>query len=152
MDSFLTVGTNCTIDVAKDASGNQVPYISYSNSSIPSSARLAYETYFPTTKSTGNFDGATTAGLYTGNWEVTSIPLDSAGEQPMDAQVSVGVYRDPSTGQADPIPMVTESKLGDANTNGWLCSESCIVGGNGSSTVAVGYGVKTNKLLLALMQ
>ena len=152
VDSFLTVGTNCTIDVAKDASGNQVPYISYSNSSIPSSARLAYETYFPTTKSTGNFDGATTAGLYTGNWEVTSIPLDSAGEQPMDAQVSVGVYRDPSTGQADPIPMVTESKLGDANTNGWLCSESCIVGGNGSSTVAVGYGVKTNKLLLALMQ
>jgi hypothetical protein len=153
VDSFLSVGTNCTIDVAK-VGGNQVPYIGYSDNSIPTSARVAYRTDF-TSNVTGQFDGADANSFYTGKWEISSVP-DS--ELPIDAQVSVGVYRD-STGALAAIPTYanqtygggTPGKIVDAG-NGWSCSETSNIYGNGTLNPAIGYAVKSNKLKLAQLK
>jgi hypothetical protein len=147
VDSYLSVGTNCTIDVAK-SNGHQVPYIGYymaANSGSCASLRYAYRTNFDSDVS-GKFDGTDSKDFYTGNWEITTIPEDT-DTIPDDALVSVGVYRNSSTGALTAIPSGTYSKVTESNT--LALSETCTVYGNGTTNAVLGYATTDGILKMA---
>jgi hypothetical protein len=150
VDSFLSVGTNICIDVAKDGAGNQVPYISYSMPAAfgtTASAKMAYRVRFtndlgqPNTV-TGQFNGATN-DLYTQNWEVSPVP---SAYTPADSNVNVAVFRDPS-GTLAAIPPGTNTVTTDTSANGWPVSPGRRIFGNGTLNPAVSYAVNENGIL-----
>ena len=75
VDANGAVGTKCTIDVVKNDSGKQVPYISYQliGGVATYNAKVAYRTDF----SQDNFAGADEKDFYTGKWEISVVPTSS---------------------------------------------------------------------------
>jgi hypothetical protein len=142
VDSYLSVGTYCTIDVGKDGSGHQVPYISYfmgANSGTSGSTRVAYRTDF----TSATFEGVDSSSFYTGKWEIETIPTSKT---PSESQVSVGLSKD-SSGLIQVFPTGTDST--HAETNTYAVSDSTRVYGNGTTNPVVGYACDENIIEMA---
>lgn len=148
VDSFSAVGAKCTIDVAKDASGNWVPYIGYQLSSYlgtPLGAKVAYRTDFT---SLGN--GAT-KDMYTGQWECSIVPTQNI---PNDDLINVGLRRN---ADGDAIAFRSSSYWseddivpGETISNSTLnVGNPTILHGNNTSNPIIGYGIDTGAIEMA---
>lgn len=139
VDANGAVGTKCTIDVAKNAAGNQVPYITYQmiGGVYTYNAKIAYRTNFTSTTSVPS--GADSKDMFTGDWEISVIPTESS-RLLKDDTINVGLWRAASqitvgtktyeAGEARPFTAnaywkasdkwfnatVTNSKLGTVNS------------------------------------
>ncbi len=91
VDANGAVGTKCTIDVAKNADGNQVPYITYQmiGGVYTYNAKVAYRTNFTSTTVP---NGADSKDMFTGDWEVSVIPTEST-RLLKDDTINVGLWR-----------------------------------------------------------
>ena len=135
VDSYSSVGTYCTIDVAK-VGNNHVPYIGYYSAALQdttASARVAYPVEFDKT-GYPTFPGAE-GDKYTGNWEVSIVPTNQI---PIIDRVNVGVHKT-AEGVLQAIP--TGRRVSDAETNEFPVSDSTIVFGNGTLNPAMVYCV-----------
>ncbi len=75
IDSYGIIGTELNIDVGLDLSGNSVPYISYYAGSC-ARPKVAFWTNITALSISSITDGADT-DVFTGVWEVTTIPTES---------------------------------------------------------------------------
>ena len=129
VDSYQLVGTQVTLDVAKDATGNVVPYIGYYSPSAQT-AKVAYPVIF-------NGRYPTKAGVendkYTGNWEVSNLPTNTI--TPKDDTVCVGVHKDWSTGVLAAIAS-SVGTLSDAGEDNNIPSRTA---GNGTTNPAIAF-------------
>lgn len=148
VDSFSAVGAKCTIDVAKDSSGNWVPYIGYQLSSYlgtPLGAKVAYRTDF-----TSLGDGAT-KDMYTGQWECSIVPTQNI---PNDDQINVGLRRD-ENGFAKKFRdsdywSTDDTAPGQTISNGTLnVGNATILHGNNTANPIIGYGIDTGAIEMA---
>jgi hypothetical protein len=146
VDSYLSVGTNCTIDVGYDGT-HYVPHLGYSmaaNSGTSASVRQAYRVDFTSNNNNANgnaFNGADASSFYTGIWEITTVPTNNT---PIDAQVSVGLYKN-GTGTITAFP--TGTNLNDAEANTFPVSNSTRIYGNGTSNPVVAYACQENGII-----
>ncbi len=148
VDSFSAVGAKCTIDVAKDSSGNWVPYIGYQLSSYlgtPLGAKVAYRTDF-----TSLGDGAT-KDMYTGQWECSIVPTQNI---PNDDQINVGLRRD-ENGFAKKFRDSDYWSSGDTAPGETIYNKILKVGnatilhGNNTANPIIGYGIDTGAIEMA---
>ena len=155
VDSFLSVGTWCTIDVAKVARENggfnYVPQIGYfvpANQDTSAASRIATPVKFD---ADGNptFNGAE-EDKYTGNWEITTVPTDKI---PIIDRVNVGVHKD-----ADGLQKAVPAKSGSqviskdvtvVNKSSYPVSDSTTVYGNGTMNPIVVYSVDDGPVEMA---
>lgn len=131
VDSYLDLGENITLDVAKDENGNQVPHIGYWGA-YPKKPRYAYlakpELLTVENYTAGDLDGTKT-DMYTGVWECTIVPTTSKAIQD---RVNVGVWKNNG--------VIKNSTTGtsSADTNWGKCY------GNGTSNAVLGYVTAPN--------
>ena len=132
VDSYLDLGENITLDVAKDENGNQVPHIGYWGA-YPKKPRYAYlakpELLTVENYTAGDLDGTKT-DMYTGVWECTIVPTTSKAVQD---RVNVGVWKD-SDGT------IKASKIGESSASQYY--GKCY--GNGTSNAVLGYVTAPN--------
>ena len=140
VDSYNSVGTYLTLDVADDENGNTIPYIGYWGSS-PALPRMAYLV------KGGNLGDGVKDDMYTGVWEssIVPVPIDESGSKLPEQgdkndernRINIGVWKDASG-------KLTDSKVGGqimastAADNG-TASGKCY--GNGTSNPILGYRV-----------
>lgn len=157
VDSFLSVGTWCTIDVAKVADSSKtggfdyVPQIGYfvpANQDTSAASRIATPVKFD---ANGNptFNGAE-EDKYTGNWEITTVPTDKI---PIIDRVNVGVHKNASGVQlAVPAKsglQVIYKDVSTVNKPGYPVSDSTTVYGNGTMNPIVVYSVDDGPVEMA---
>ena len=85
VDSYLSVGTNITVNVRKEGD-KQIPYIYYYNASAtqtPNSIKVAWQNDITTLR-----NGAVSDKFFTGAWEAMTIPTQNI---PSDATVCGGI-------------------------------------------------------------
>lgn len=150
VDSFQTVGTQLTIDVAK-VGNYQIPYIGYMGTT-PNKPRFAYlkdaaSFYAPTSPKE---DGVTTEDKFTGIWECSVVPTikveagvaDNEGVSALTQdemrRINVGVWK--SAG------VLTNSMISGANKyrDSYAGTEEGKCYGNGSSNAVLAYGVESS--------
>ncbi len=165
VDSHGAVGTKCTIDVAKDSSGNQVPYISYQliGGIKTYNAKLAYRKNFDSVSVPAGSEN----DMYTGDWEVSVVPAENLLK---DDTVNVGLWRD-ANGRAKAFSSNVYWKEGDrwfdgANSNVLgTVSEAAAAGGipngimpvgnpslvygNNTANPIIGYGIDSGAIEIA---
>ena len=129
VDSNGIVGSNLTLDVAKDESGNVVPYIGYYGSSGPKMAYLS---------DLGKAQSSVVAGavndMFTGYWEVTEIPTQSNA---VKDRINVGVWKD-----ADGvIKASTTGTNSHADETGNTSTDGSVYG-NGTAYPVLGYEIR----------
>ncbi len=135
VDSNGIVGSNLTLDVAKDSFGNVIPYIGYYGTSGPKMAYLN-ATGIPAEVTTIAGKTSTVEDMYTGYWEVTEVPTPS--KTPRD-RVSVGVWKDKTTGVIkESNSTIDASKPTGSNTD----STTAVTVGNGTLNPVVAYQVR----------
>ena len=152
IDSYLSVGTYCTIDVAKVSNGNggynHVPYIGYfvpANQDTSASTKQAKPIEF-------NEDGyplfnGVEDDKYTSKWEVTIVPTNKI---PIMDRVNVGVYKTTINnvkGVLTAIP--TGNRVDEAETNTFPVSNSTRVFGNGTTNPIVVYPLDDGPIEMA---
>ena len=96
VDSYLSTGTNITINV-KEENGKYVPYISYFFSSFtqtPSTVRIAWQNDMTSVK-----DGVVN-DRFTGSWECMSIPTENV---PVDGIICNGLPTTSDTYKDTPV-------------------------------------------------
>ena len=143
VDSYSLTGTNLSIDLAKDPSTMKwVPYIGYYMAGN-ANARLAYlvggvDSDVP--------DGAGKDEKYTGKWEISIIPTQSAIRE---YRISVGVFRNPNAGPNKGV--ITAIPTASIPAGQWITWKGVqpygregesIVGGNGTANPILGYAVE----------
>ena len=151
VDSFGSVGAKCTIDLAKNANGNWVPYIGYQMNAYLGTPLAAKIAYLPEGVSSAIPAGVNDEDYYTGDWEVSIVPTSNI---PNDDLINVGVWRDSngmakvftsnsdwSTGDVAPGQVVSNSTLNVGNAT--------IVHGNNTSNPIIGYGIDTGSIEMA---
>ena len=101
VDSYNSTGEYLTIDVALDESNNPIPQIGYysAGSSRPKFARWNAAKGSIKTLDADKMHGADEYNSYTGNWEVTNVPTQSAVRVSDEANkvkqnINVGVWKD----------------------------------------------------------
>ena len=101
VDSYNSTGEYLTIDVALDESNNPIPQIGYysAGSSRPKFARWNAAKGSIKTLDADKMQGADEYNSYTGNWEVTNVPTQSAVRVSDEANkvkqnINVGVWKD----------------------------------------------------------
>ena len=158
VDANGAVGTKCTIDVVKNDSGKQVPYISYQliGGVATYNAKVAYRTDF----SQDNFAGADEKDFYTGKWEISVVPTSSLLK---DDTINIGLWRD-SDGKAKAFTSNKNWKSADILQYGGTPGSSSfdsvsnktmavgspsIVYGNNTANPIVGYGVESGAIEIA---
>jgi len=151
VDSFLSTGAKCSIDVARNAAGYQVPHISYqmtSNIGTSASAKYAYRVTYPAAAGASSpvLAGVDATEAFTGDWEVSIIPTNRT---PIDDKINIGVHKvwnDAGTrGNQLAIPSGTDTT--QAETNAFPVSDSTIIYGNGTLNPAIAYAVEENGVL-----
>ncbi|MBP3743753.1 MAG: hypothetical protein J6J00_12285 [Treponema sp.] len=136
VDGSGVIGSNLTIDVALDASGNAIPRIGYYATSCIR-PKLAYRVDTASTAPAGSDDEA-----YTGAWECSVVPTDSSVNMQSNQynKINVGVWK--SSG------VITNSTSGTSdhtNTpNSYNSTSYGFVYGNGTSNAVLGYTIKVN--------
>ena len=158
VDANGAVGTKCTIDVVKNDSGKQVPYISYQliGGVATYNAKVAYRTDF----TQDNFAGADEKDFYTGKWEISVVPTSSLLK---DDTINIGLWRD-SDGTAKAFTSNKNWKSADilqygggAGTSSFASvyngtmnvGSPSIVYGNNTANPIVGYGVESGAIEIA---
>ena len=158
VDANGAVGTKCTIDVVKNDSGKQVPYISYQliGGVATYNAKVAYRTDF----TQDNFAGADEKDFYTGKWEISVVPTSSLLK---DDTINIGLWRD-SDGTAKAFTSNKNWKSADILKYGGTAGSSSfdsvsndtmavgspsIVYGNNTANPIVGYGVESGAIEIA---
>jgi len=145
VDSYQTVGTELTIDVAK-VGDYQIPYIGYMGST-PNKPRFAY------LKDAASFYAATSPKLdgvaedkFTGIWECTVVPTIKVENEVADKEggsaltehsmrrINVGVWKNKTTG-------VLEDSIG-TYLNSYAGTDEGKCYGNGTSNAVLAYAVK----------
>jgi len=122
VDSYGSQGQYITMEVAKDAAGNNIPYIGYYMNS------MSYPKYAYLAKPGGGVKaGVDEDNMYTGNWETIMLPTTSSIV--LD-DINIGVYKD-DEGKLQAIPTQTES----------AGAKNGIAGGNGTSNPVFAYGI-----------
>lgn len=155
IDSFLSVGTWCTIDVAKVARENggynYVPQIGYfvpANQDTSASAKIARPVHFDS-NGYPTFNGAVN-DKFTGYWEVVTVPT---AKIPIIDRVNVGVHKN-GDGVQIAIPAKNgttrvTSDVSAVNKSSYPVSDSTTVYGNGTMNPAVVYSVDDGPIQLA---
>ena len=154
VDAYLTVGTWCTIDVAKELKAgssteyNYVPQIGYFSPACEDSvagARIAKAVRFDA-NGCPLFNGAD-GNLFTGAWEVSVVPTEHI---PIIDRVNVGMYKD-SDGVLGAIPTGGKNRITVSTVNkpGYPVSDSTTVYGNGTLNPAVVYSLDDGPVELA---
>lgn len=158
VDANGAVGTKCTIDVVKNDSKKQVPYISYQliGGVATYNAKVAYRTDF----TQDNFAGADEKDFYTGKWEISVVPTSSLLK---DDTINIGLYRN-SDGTAKAFTSNANWKSADilqygggAGTSSFASVDNgtmnvgspSIVYGNNTANPIVGYGVESGAIEMA---
>ena len=158
VDANGAVGTKCTIDVVKNDSGKQVPYISYQliGGVATYNAKVAYRTDF----TQDNFAGADATDFYTGKWEISLVPTTSLLK---DDTVNIGLWRD-ADGKAKNFTSNKNWKSADILSYGGTAGSSSfetvsnnimavgspsIVYGNNTANPIIGYGVESGSIEIA---
>ena len=98
VDSYGNIGSELSIDVAMDSSGNPIPYISYyaNASGTPKIAYLLDST---------SLDSGSKSDKFTGKWEISFLPTES---DVLEDNINVGLWKNGTTGE------VVESVTKDA--------------------------------------
>ncbi len=144
VDSNGIVGSNLTIDVAKDkavndsGTGKIIPYIGYYGSTGPKLASLNVAAIPAEVTTVAGKTGAV-EDVFTGYWEITEVPVPANSNAPRD-RVSVGVYKNKTTGVLA-VP-----------ANGGTASTHSASGEPGTSTTSANgksYGNKTTNPVVA---
>ena len=170
IDANGAVGTKCTIDVAKNADGKQVPYITYQmiGGVYTYNAKIAYRTNFDSSL-TKVPSGADSKDMFTGDWEVSVIPTESS-RLLNDDTINVGLWRD-SSGNAKAFTSnaywKASDKWFDKSTSailGTVSGEDAATGvskavmdvgnpsliyGNNTANPIVGYGIDSGAIEMA---
>ena len=155
IDSFLSVGTWCTIDVAKVARENggynYVPQIGYfvpANQDTSASAKIARPVHFDS-NGYPTFNGAVN-DKFTGYWEVVTVPT---AKIPIIDRVNVGVHKN-----GDGVQIAIPAQIGKTSVtsvvsavskSSYPVSDSTTVYGNGTMNPAVVYSVDDGPIQLA---
>ena len=129
VDSNGIVGSNLTLDVAKDESGKVIPYIGYYGSSGPKMAYLS---------DLGKAQNSVVAGavndMFTGYWEVTEIPTQSNA---VKDRINVGVWKDAN----GVIKASTTGTNAHADETGNTSTDGSVYG-NGTKNPVLGYEIR----------
>ncbi len=131
VDSYGVTGEYLSIDVAKSAKGNNIPYIgSYMTSTKKPRYAYLVEKNDTVDYTTG---GVTTLGDFTGNWEVMLLPVTSFVTAD---NVNVAVWKDANGVITNSSPTASAPNA----TNGGTTSG--VVHGNGTQNAILGYATK----------
>ena len=149
VDAYLSTGARPTIDVTRvvdnTVSGgyDYVPYIGYqmnSNLNTTASARIAHPVKFDSNGIAAG-DGADSSDMYTGNWEVKTVPTENT---PIDAKVSAGVWTSGTNKVHTAIPHAAntfEAQNGTKTINSQATGQRAIIWGNGTLYPVISYAV-----------
>lgn len=154
IDSYLSVGTWCTIDVAKELKPgstteyNYVPQIGYfapASEDSTAAARIAKASKFDA-NGRPLFAGVEN-DKFTGAWEISVIPTQSI---PIIDRVNVGMYKD-ANGVLGVIPTGGDNRISVSPVSkpGYPVSDSTTVYGNGTTNPAVVYCLDDGPVELA---
>ena len=140
VDSYLSVGKELTIDVAKDASGNQIPYIGY-YANTPAKPRYAY------LANPSNISDGVSSDKYTGVWECTIVPTPSKMSDDSKRRINVGVWKTTEGVLRDSNYKGTSGQDSTGTNNGKDSSsgDSGVCYGNGTDNAVLAYGVMKSK-------
>ena len=142
VDNSNSVGEHLTLDVGVNSKGHSIPYIGYYTGAIkkPKYAYLVDPTVEdPTANFTQVADGADTDELYTGAWEVVTVPTPSIMTTNREDKVNVGLWK--SSGV---ITNSTRGTCSKANTiNDYASTNWSKTWGNGTANGVLGYQVTT---------
>lgn len=138
VDSYGSTGQYITMEVAKDTSGNNIPYIGYWMNSM-SYPKYAY--LVDTDISNGPKSGVDENNRYTGAWESIMLPTSS---EVLRDDINIGLYKYQSAqnghlkGEIREIP-----KLYSTSGTGteYAGEKNGIAGGNGTANPVLAYGI-----------
>lgn len=143
VDSYDNVGSYCTIDVGRTSSTSSqwIPYITYKRDASEVALKMAY----PIVNVSTEKPGASSAGFFTGNWDVCTIP--SANNSTNDL-VNVGLCKTWSNGVIQNFPTGADDFSYNPGGTYAICNSSVIYG-NGTQNPVVGYAVEQGYIEMA---
>ena len=142
VDSYDNVGSYCTIDVGRTSESSQwIPYITYKRDASEVALKMAY----PVVNVSTEKPGASSAGFFTGNWDVCTIP--SANNSTNDL-VNVGLCKDWGNGVIQDFPTGADDFSYNPGGTYAICNSSVIYG-NGTQNPVVGYAVEQGYIEVA---
>lgn len=143
VDSYDNVGSYCTIDVGRTSSTSSqwIPYITYKRDASEVALKMAY----PVVNVSTEKPGASSAGFFTGNWDVCTIP--SANNSTNDL-VNVGLCKTWSNGVIQDFPTGADDFSYNPGGTYAICNSSVIYG-NGTQNPVVGYAVEQGYIEMA---
>ncbi len=138
VDSSGIIGTQISLDVGLDSSGNPIPYIGYyAGSSVrPKVAYWASSTAISSASSlTGAADDA-----FTGAWEVSLVPTSSSVN---DDYVNIGLWKTTSATGLTTYTVPAYIKASSSSlTESTGVSDSGVILGNKTANPLLGYGIE----------
>lgn len=143
VDSYDNVGSYCTIDVGRTSSTSSqwIPYITYKRDASEVALKMAY----PVVNVSTEKPGASSAGFFTGNWDICTIP--SANNSTNDL-VNVGLCKDWGNGVIQNFPTGADDFSYNPGGTYAICNSSVIYG-NGTQNPVVGYAVEQGYIEVA---
>lgn len=143
VDSYDNVGSYCTIDVGRtnSTSSQWIPYITYKRDASEVALKMAY----PVVNVSTEKPGASSAGFFTGNWDICTIP--SANNSTNDL-VNVGLCKDWDDGVIQNFPTGADDFSYNPGGTYAICNSSVIYG-NGTQNPVVGYAVEQGYIEVA---
>lgn len=143
VDSYDNVGSYCTIDVGRTSSTSSqwIPYITYKRDASEVALKMAY----PIVNVSTEKPGASSAGFFTGNWDICTIP--SANNSTNDL-VNVGLCKDWGNGVIQNFPTGADDFTYNPGGTYTICNSSVIYG-NGTQNPVVGYAVEQGYIEVA---
>ena len=143
VDSYDNVGSYCTIDVGRTSSTSSqwIPYITYKRDASEVALKMAY----PVVNVSTEKPGASSAGFFTGNWDVCTIP--SANNSTNDL-VNVGLCKDWDDGVIQKFPTGADDFSYNPGGTYAIC-DSSVIYGNGTLNPVVGYAVEQGYIEVA---
>lgn len=142
VDSYDNVGSYCTIDVGRTSESSQwIPYITYKRDASEVALKMAY----PVVNVSTEKPGASSAGFFTGNWDICTIP--SANNSTNDL-VNVGLCKDWGNGVIQDFPTGADDFSYNPGGTYAICNSSVIYG-NGTQNPVVGYAVEQGYIEMA---
>ena len=143
VDSYDNVGSYCTIDVGRTSSTSSqwIPYITYKRDASEVALKMAY----PVVNVSTEKPGASSAGFFTGNWDICTIP--SANNSTNDL-VNVGLCKDWGNGVIQDFPTGADDFSYNPGGTYAICNSSVIYG-NGTQNPVVGYAVEQGYIEVA---
>ena len=142
VDSYDNVGSYCTIDVGRTSERSQwIPYITYKRDASEVALKMAY----PVVNVSTEKPGASSAGFFTGNWDICTIPSENNSTNDL---VNVGLCKDWNDGVIKNFPTGADDFSYNPGGTYAICNSSVIYG-NGTQNPVVGYAVEQGYIEVA---